>query len=67
MKRIALAASVMLLLPACKTAPVAIPPAQVACPAPPPLAKVPLGPSFLEQMQSFLSGSLPEQTSSEKR
>jgi hypothetical protein len=32
-----------------------------ACPAPPPPpAKVPLGPSFQDQMESFLKGSLPE-------
>ena len=45
----------LLLCSGCATAP-------SACPAlPPPPAKVPLGPSFLDQTADFLQGSLPEQ------
>lgn len=37
------------------------------CPTPPaPPAAVPLGPSFLDEMRTFLSGSLPEQIPSER-
>lgn len=50
----------LLSLSACATAP-------TVCPKPPaPPAPVPLGPSFQDEMQLFLSGSLPEQTNSEK-
>lgn len=64
MKSPAFALTLLLLLPGCRTAPIASPPVQVEPPRKPPLAKVPLGPSFRDQMQSFLTGKLPEQTSS---
>lgn len=53
-----------LILSACASVPSVSTPQPVERATPPPLAKEPLGPSFLDQMQSFLSGSLPEQTNS---
>lgn len=50
----------LMLLSGCATAPNVCP----SLPAPP--AKVPLGPSFQDQMQHFLAGSLPEPTTSEQ-
>ena len=49
----------LMLLSGCATAPTVCP-----SPAAPP-AKVPLGPSFQDEMRRFLSGSLPEPTTSE--
>ena len=52
----ALAAGLLTLLSACTTAP-------LVCPSPPvPPAPEPLGPSFQDQMQLFLSGKPPELT-----
>jgi len=62
MKTSACVLSLLLLLPACSSAPIASPPQQVEAARPPPLAKQPLGPSYLDQMQNFLSGLLSEQT-----
>lgn len=56
------ALTALLLLPGCQTAPQG-PPVQVRCPVPPPLARVPLGPSYTERMQQWLSGSLETPTS----
>jgi hypothetical protein len=51
-------AALLLLCSACATAP-------IACPSPRvPPAPVPLGPSFQDEMGSFLKGSLPEPTAS---
>lgn len=51
---------VMLLsLTACAGAPIVDPRPAVKAPQPPPLVKEPLGPSYLGQMQNFLSGKLP--------
>lgn len=50
---------VTVLLTSCASAP-------TVCPSPPDKpAKVPLGPSFQDEMRSFLQGSLPERTNSE--
>ena len=64
MKSLAYALTALLLLPGCSPAPIASPPQQVACPVPPPLARLPLGQSFQDPMQNFLSGKLPAPTSS---
>lgn len=64
MKSIACALLALLLLPGCGTARIASPPAGAECPKPPPLVRVPLGQSYIDQMQLFLSGSLNEPTSS---
>jgi len=64
MKSIACALLALLLLQGCGTVQTASPPAQVGCPKPPPLARVPLGPSYIDQMQLFLSGSLSAPTNS---
>lgn len=63
MKSLAYALTALLLLPGCSPAPIVSPPVQVECPRPPPLARVPLGPSFQDRMEDFLRGKLPEQTS----
>lgn len=53
-----LALALPLLLVSCAAAP-------SVCPSPPlPPAPVPLGPSFQDRMQLFLSGKLPAQTNS---
>lgn len=64
MRSIVFAALLLIALPGCRTAPIASPPVQVEPPRKPPLAKVPLGPSFQDEIARFLSGLLPEQTSS---
>lgn len=57
----------LLLLQGCSPAPIVSPPVQVECPRPPPLARVPLGPSYQDQMGNFLQGLLPAQTSTGQR
>jgi hypothetical protein len=64
MRSTVFAALLLIALPGCRTAPIASPPVQVEPPRKPPLVKVPLGPSFRDRMQSFLTGKLPEPTSS---
>lgn len=60
-RSVALVAASLMLLSACASAP-------SVCPSPPePPAPVPLGPSFQDEMQRFLNGSLPEQMSYELR
>jgi len=60
----ALLALLPLFLSACASAPNVDPRPAVQAAKPPPLVKEPLGPSFHDQMQNFLSGKLPAQTSS---
>jgi len=54
----------MLLLSACASKPPVSPPVQVQCPVPPPLARLPLGESFLTEAERILFGSQNEPTSS---
>lgn len=64
MRKTTLSLSAMLLLCSCASAPTVSLPEQVQRPQLPPLAQEPLGPSFQDRMRNFLSGKLPELTSS---
>lgn len=68
MRYVILMLSCLALLTGCATGRIAPPPTKVECPKPPaldPPAKAVMDPSFIDQMQNFLSGKLPEQKSSE--
>lgn len=70
MRSATLALALLPWLTACATAKIAPPPMRVECPRPPALDRLPedaLVPTFTDRMESFLSGKLPEQTSSERR
>jgi hypothetical protein len=64
MKSVLFAASMMLLLTACTTAPRVAP---VRCPVLPAMQKQEPEPDFLERMDNFLQGKLPGQTPSAQR